>query len=175
MRREQLIPQEIQYLIDLINNQKLILAEIELDEVTAMPDYRQVLRVCDTNIPLSANFFKATPKRILIHKIDGSELDLNLQVPNWERKESDIMALTDDIGNRLLFETNYYDTIFNEETQEDEEVLVETKQEVCSVPTLKCLIFMSKQYPLISLFEKFTHQYVSDMKLEDEDYFKRLK
>ena len=54
MKKIQRVSTEQQQQIDLISSQKLILAEVQLDEITDMPNYRQVLRVRDVNIALSA-------------------------------------------------------------------------------------------------------------------------
>lgn len=166
MTKEQIIPIEIQELIGLINSENLILAEVELDEITAMPDYKQVLRVKDVNIALTVDYLKVNPKRLLIHKTTGEELDLNLPVPNWEKTGSDMMALVDENGERMLFETNYYD---------DEGIFVETTQEVALVPTLKYLMRMISQLKFKEIFRLFTAQYVNDIKEVDADYFSRLK
>ncbi len=166
MRRVQNINAQLQAQIDLINSQNLILAEVELDEITAMPDYRQVLRVQDNNIALSIGYLKVLPKRILIHKTTGEEIDLKLPVPDWEKTAADEMALVDENGERILVETNYFD---------DEDELVETTQEVVLVPTLKYLNLMIKVKKYAEIFQLFTEQYVNDIKALDADYFTRLK
>ena len=95
-------------------------------------------------------------------------------------------ALVDENGQRMLFETNYYDDVivqegyYDEDTQQDippvyEEQLIETKQEVKLVPTLKILMLMIDSKVFKTIFEMFTHQYVSDIKAENPDFFKELK
>lgn len=163
-------------MIDLIESQELILAEVQLDEITAMPEYNQVLRVRDNNIALSVGYLKIIPKRILVHKTTGEEIDLNLPVPNWEKKDTDEAALLDETGERILIPTNYYDdVVVDEETGETEEQLVETKNEVVLVPILKYLMMMVKEKKYYEIFQLFTNQYVDDIKAEDADYFKRLR
>ena len=165
--REQNIPAEIQQQIDYINLQKLILAEVPLDEVTDMPNYNQVLRVADCNMALSCGHLKMIPKRILIHKETGDELDLNLPIPNWEKSISDLAALVNpENGERFLVETNYYD---------DEENIIETTHEPVLVPILKYLKLMIQMKKFHEIFAMFTAQYVSDQKEIDIDYFKKIK
>ena len=96
------------------------------------------------------------------------------------------MALVDENGERMLFETKYYDNVevtagyYDEETQEYippvyEEQLIETKQEVKLVPTLKFLMLMVGSKHFKTIFEMFTLQYVSDLKAENPNFFKELK
>ena len=97
-----------------------------------------------------------------------------------------MMALVDENGERMLFETKYYDNVlvqegyYDEDTQQDippvyEEQLIETKQEVKLVPTLKFLMLMIGSKVFETIFEMFTLQYVSDIKAENPDFFKELK
>ena len=166
MRREQNIPQETLGLIDLINTQELILAKVQLPDLTEMPNYNQFLIVKDNNIALSIGYLKVLAKRILIHKTSGEELDLNLPVPDWERTESDFASLVNPAtGERLLFETNYYD---------DEDNLVETTQEDYKVPVLHYLKLMISQMPYASVFQSFTMQYVADVEAAVPNYFSML-
>lgn len=187
MRTEQIIPAQVQGLIDVILNQDLKLAEVALDSITIDGvEYEQVLRVKDVNIALSAEYLKVNPKRILINTITGEEKDLNLSVPDWTKTGQDMMALVDENGERMLFETKYYDDVlvqegwYDEELQQDippvyEEQLIETKQEVKLVPTLKFLMLMVGSKVFRTIFEMFTHQYVNDIKSENPNFFKELK
>ena len=97
-----------------------------------------------------------------------------------------MMALLDDNGQRIYFETNYYDDVliqegwYDEDTQQEippvyEEQLIETKQEVKLVPTLKFLMLMVGSKVFKTIFNLFTHQYVDDIKTENSNYFKELK
>ncbi len=176
MRIETIIPQEIQDQLDAINNELLILAEVELDEITDMSDYRQVLRVQDNNIALSQEHFKVIAKRILIHKTNGSELDLKLPVPDWTKTGSDMSSLIDEgTGGRVLVVQNTYDdVIIDEETGETEEQLISTEEVPVPVPTLKYLRNIIRRLKYHEAFEMFTVQYVNDIKAVDPDYFKRL-
>ena len=112
--------------------------------------------------------------------------DLNLSVPDWTKTGQDMMALEDENGERMLFETNYYDDVmvqeggYDEDTQQVippvyEEQLIETKQEVKLVPTLKFLMLMVGSKAFKTIFEMFTLQYVSDIKAENPNFFKELK
>ena len=187
MRTEQIIPAQVQGLVDAILNQDLILAEVPLDTIIIDGvEHEQVLRVKDVNIALSAEYLKVCPKRILINQVTGEEKDLNLSVPEWTKTGQDMMALVDENGERMLFETKYFDNVevtagyYDEETQEYipavyEEQLIETKQEVKLVPTLKFLMLMIGSKVFKTIFEMFTHQYVSDIKAENPDFFKELK
>lgn len=176
MRTETIIPQPIQEQIDAINNEMLILAEVELDEITGMPDYQQVLRVLDNVAALSQEYFKVIPKRILIHKVTGQELDLNLPVPDWTKTGNDVSALINEsTGERVLVEQNTYDdVVIDEETGETEEQLISTEEVPVLVPTLKYLRNIIKRLKYHEAFGVFTVQYVNDIKAVDPDYFKRL-
>lgn len=187
MRTEQIIPAQEQGLIDAILSQDLKLAEVTLDPITIDGvEYKQVLRVKDINIALSAEYLKVCPKRILINQITGEEKDLNLSVPDWTKTGADMMALVDENGQRMYFETNYYDNVmvqeggYDEENQQEippvyEEQLIETKQEVKLVPTLKFLMLMVGSKAFKTIFEMFTNQYVADIKAENPNFFKELK
>ena len=187
MRTEQIIPAQEQGLIDAILSQDLILAEVELDTIFIDGvEYKQFLRVKDVNIALSAEYLKVCPKRILVNQVTNEEKDLNLSVPEWTETCQDMMALVDENGERMLFETKYYDDVmiqegyYDEDLEQDippvyEEQLIETKQEVKLVPTLKFLMLMIGSKVFKTIFEMFTLQYVSDIKAEKPDFFKELK
>ena len=92
---------------------------------------------------------------------------MNLPVPNWEKSSSDLAALINpETGERFLFETNYFD---------DEDVLLETKQEPVLVPILNYLKLMIQMRKFHEIFAMFTAQYVSDQKEIDVDFFKKIK
>ena len=187
MRTEQIIPAQVQGLVDAILNQDLILAEVELDTIIIDGvEHKQYLRVKDINIALSAEYLNVCPKRILINQITGEEKDLNLSVPDWTKTGQDMMALVDENGERMLFETKYYDNVliqdgyYDEELEQDippvyEEQLIETKQEVKLVPTLKFLMLMVGSKVFRTIFEMFTLQYVNDIKADNPNFFKELK
>lgn len=177
MRTEQILPPQVQGLVDAILSQNLILAEVELEDIIIDGVlHKQFLRVKDVNIALSLEYLKVNPRRIFINTESNAEIDLNQPVPNWERHGSDMMALVDENGERMLFQTNYYDdVIINEETGETEEQLIETKQEVKLVPTLKTLMLIIGTKAFKVVFEDFTNQYVNDTKEVEPDYFKTLK
>ena len=135
---------------------------------------------------MSVEYLKVCPKRILVNQVTGEEKDLNLSVPEWTKTGQDMMALVDEDGERKYFETNYYDNVliqegyYDEELEQDvppvyEEQLIETKQEVKLVPTLKTLMFIIGTKAFKTVFEMFTLQYVNDIKAENPDYFKELK
>ncbi len=176
MIRQQIIPSPIQSIIDQIEQQKLILAEIPLPDIPAMPEYNQVLRVQDNNIALSISYLKINPKRILIHKETGEELDLNLPVPLWEKNAHDMAAIVDEAGERILVETTYSDyVVIDEETGEPELQVIETKQEPVLVHVLQYLMLMISQYKYKEVFAMFTQQYIADTLAEDETYYTRLR
>ena len=63
MRTEQIIPAEVQGLVDTILSQDLILADIELDTIVIDNiEHKQYLRVKDVNIALSVEYLKVCPK-----------------------------------------------------------------------------------------------------------------
>lgn len=187
MRTEQIIPTQEQGLVDDILSQDLILAEVELDTVFIdNVEHKQYLRVKDINIALSVEYLKVCPKRILINQITGEEKDLNLSVPDWTKTGQDMMALVDENGERMHFETKYYDNVLVQEGYYDEELeqnippvyeeqLIETKQEVKLVPTLKTLMFIIGTKAFKTVFEMFTLQYVNDIKVGNPNFFKELK
>lgn len=187
MRTEQIIPAQEQGLIDDILSQDLILADIELDTIFIdNVEHKQFLRVKDVNIALSVEYLKVCPKRILINQVTGEEKDLNLSVPDWTKTGQDMMALVDEDGERMYFETNYYDNVMVQKGYYDEELeqyippvyeeqLIETKQEVKLVPTLKFLMLMVGSKVFKTIFEMFTIQYINDIKEENPNYFKELK
>ena len=187
MRTEQIIPAQVQGVVDAILNQDLILAEVPLDTIIIDGvEHEQILRVKDVNIALSVEYLKVCPKRILINQVTGEEKDLNLSVPEWTKTGQDMMALVDENGERMFFETKYYDDVliqegyYDEELEQDippvyEEQLIETKQEVKLVPTLKFLMLMVGSKVFKTIFEMFTLQYVSDIKVGTPNFFKELK
>ena len=86
----------------------------------------------------------------------------------------------------MFFETKYYDNVlvqegyYDEELEQDippvyEEQLIETKQEVKLVPTLKTLMFIIGTKAFKTVFEMFTLQYVNDIKVGNPNFFKELK
>lgn len=166
MKRTQIIPTALQEQINAIENTELVVAEIALEQITAMPDYDQVIRIKDTIINLSEFNFIPKPKRILIHKVTNEEMDLGLRIEQWDLNRFSESALIDSDGQRILVDTNYYD---------EEDNLIETKQEPIHVNGLKYLTFLSHQFTLPELYGKFLQQYVDDIKAVDEDYFTRLK
>lgn len=165
MRREQIIPTADQFMINEIEATNLQLVELPLPDLEDNPNYRQVIRVEDVIINLSQGYFKAIPKRILIHKTTSEEKDLNLKVPNLERFKYDIAALVDNTGKRKLFETNYYD---------ENNELVETKQEPKHVNCVQYLTFLSSVQTLPQLFTAFIQQYIDDEQAVDPLIFTRL-
>lgn len=165
MRREQIIPTVDQYMINEIEETKLQLVELPLPDLDDNPHYSQVIRVEDVIINLSEGYFKALPKRILIHKVTGEEKDLNLKVPNLERFKYDIAALVDNTGHRKLFETNYYN---------DEDELVETKMEPFHVNCVQYLTFLASVQTLPQLFTAFIQQYIDDEQAIDPLIFTKL-
>lgn len=180
MIREQILPPHIQAMVDAVNAEKLILAEVLLPQIDDMPEYDQYFRVEDMNIALSGKYLKLIPTRVLVHKVSKYELNLNLPVPNWEKLAIDITALIDDeTGNRILVPATYSEYITPEPTEENpnpEPVLtvIETKDEPVLVPTLQYLLFIIKNKKLLEAIELFTIQFIEDEQLVNPDVFKTL-
>ena len=57
-----------------------------------MPNHDQVLRVRDINVAICADYVGLTPRRILVDKESGEEIDLNLFVPKWEITGSSVSS-----------------------------------------------------------------------------------
>ena len=103
--RKLIIPPQLQQIFDYIKSKKGILAEVPLPEITEMPNYNQFLRVKDNNIALSNHYLKIIPKRILIHKVTGEDLDLNLPLFEWLLTENSVSSWVDSAtGERMLFD-----------------------------------------------------------------------
>lgn len=179
MQREQTIPALLQGLVTYIESKELILAQVLLPEITDLPDYDQFLRVQDINIALSQGHLKIIPYRVLIHKTNGSELKLNLHVPDWTKSASDVTSILDEDGNRIMIPATYSQYVTPEPTEEvpePEPVLevVETKDEPVLVNTLKYLITVIENKKFIEAMEMFTQQFVDDEILLNPNAFKTL-
>ena len=168
---------QAQGLKQMLETLPVILAEIPLPEITDMPNYKQVLRVRDINVAISANYVGLTPKRILVHKITGEEIDMNLFVPKWEITGSNFSSLVNPQGVREVYEMEWYDDELDEvvttkpivtgldengdpiyEEQELEPLLDES----FLLPSIPYLMLMVKQVKLPVLIEMFSHQFIAD-------------
>ena len=179
MQREQIIPVQLQNKVTYINSKELILAQILLPQIADLPDYDQYMRVQDINIALSQGHLKVIPCRVLVHKTNGSELKLNLPVPDWTKSATDVTSILDDNGQRIMIPATYSQYVTPEPTEEvpePEPVLevVETKDEPVLVNTLKYLITVIENKKFIEAMEMFTQQFVDDEILLNPNAFKTL-
>lgn len=174
------MPPDIQAMVDAVNAERLILAEVLLPEINDMPEYNQYLRVEDMNIALSQKYLKLRPVRILIHKTSKKELAINLPVPNWEKFAIDLTFLIDSqTGQRILVPAVYSDWVTPEPMEENpnpEPVLevVKTVDEPVLVPTLQYLLLIMRNKKLLETIEVFTHQFIEDEQKVNPDVFKIL-
>lgn len=176
---------QAQGLKSMLETLPVILAEIPLPEIEDMPNYNQVLRVKDINVATSVNFVCLTPKRILIHKTTGEEIDLNLFVPKWEITGSSVSSHVNENGEREFYEMEWFDDetgeVVTTETVigigEDGEAFSEEKDlgvledEVFLMPSIPYLMFFTQQTKLPLLIQMFSSQFISDY----ADVWTRLK
>lgn len=179
MRIEQVIPAELQNLVTLINSKQLILAKVLLPEITELPEYDQYMVVQDINIALSQGHLKIIPCRVLVHKTNGTELKLNLPVPDWTKSQTDVSSMLDDEGKRIMIPATYSQYVTPEPTEEVPEPepaleVVETKDEPVLVNTLKYLITVIEDKNFIEAMKMFTQQFVDDEILLNPNAFKTL-
>ena len=179
MQRQQIIPEQLQNLVTYIESKDLILAQVQLPEITELPEYNQFMRVQDINIALSQGHLKIIPCRVLVHKTNGTELKLNLHVPDWEKSANDLTSVLDEDGNRIMIPATYSDYVTPEPTEEvpePEAVLqvIETKNEPVLVHTLKYLITVIENKKFKEAMELFTQQFVDDEILLNPNAFKEL-
>lgn len=168
---------QAQGLKQMLETMPVILAEIPLPEIPAMPNHNQVLRVRDINVAICANYVGLTPKRILVDKESGEEIDLNLFVPKWEITGSSVSSHVNAEGEREYYEMEWYDDETNEavttqnvEVEMDEEgnpileeqPLEELVDEVFLMPSIPYLMFFTKQVKLPNLLQIFSSQFVND-------------
>lgn len=168
---------QAQGLKQMLETMPVILAEIPLPEIPAMPHHNQVLRVRDINIAICANYVGLTPKRILIDKESGEEIDLNLFVPKWEITENSVSSHVNAQGEREYYEMEWYDDETNEvvTTQNvevgvdeegnpilEEQPLEELIDEVFLISSIPYLMFFTKQVKLPNLIQMFSSQFVND-------------
>lgn len=179
MIREQLLPAQLQGLVNYIESKELILAQVLLPEINDLPEYDQYLRVQDINIALSQGHLKIIPYRVLIHKTNGVELKLNLPVPEWTKTAADLTSILDKKGQKIMLPATYSDYMTADSTDEvpnPEPVLtvIETKDEPVLVNTLKYLITVIESKKFIEVMELFTQQFVDDERFKNPNAFKTL-
>lgn len=176
---------QAQGLKQMLESLPVILAEIPLPEIPAMPNYNQVLRVRDINVAICADYVGLTPKRILVDKESGEKIDLNLYVPKWEITGSSVSSHVNAQGEREFYEMEYFDDETGEAVTtetisgigEDGEVFTEEKEleplvdEAFMMPSIPYLMFFTQKIKLPVLIEMFSHQFVSD----NMDVWTRLK
>ena len=166
MTRQQIIPEALQEQINAIEATELLVASIQLNDITINDIvYEQYIRIKDTIINLSDYLFLPKPKRILINKETGEVKDFTITLPEWDITRFSISALIDSDGQRILVDTEYRD--------EDGE-LIETKKEPIHVSSLQYLTFLAKQVPLPTLYGKFLQQYIDDELEKDPNVFNKL-
>ena len=172
--RKLIIPPQLQQVFDYIKSKKGILAEVPLPDITEMPNYNQFLRVKDNNISLSSHYLKIIPKRILVHKVSGEELDLNLPVFDWTLGDYSVSSWIDSAtGERMLFDVVEVDEEGNETPVLDEEG--NQVKEAYKIKSLQYLEFLVENLKYKEILALFTKQYKDDIELEDATYFTRLK
>lgn len=166
MKRTQIIPQALQEQINAIEATELIVAEVKLNDITINNVvHEQYIRVKDTIINLSDFRFLPKPKRILVNSETQEEKDYTITLPAWDIEKYSVSALIDSDGQRILVDTEYLD---------DEDNVVETKQEPIHVNTLQYLTYLSKLLPLPTLYGKFLQQYIDDELIKDANVFHKL-
>lgn len=172
--RKLIIPPQLQQIFDYIKSKKGILAEVPLPEITEMPNYNQFLRVKDNNIALSNHYLKIIPKRTLIHKVTGEDLDLNLPVFEWLLTENSVSSWVDSAtGERMLFDVVEVDEEENETPVLDEEG--NQVKEPYKIKSLQYLEFLVENLKYKEILALFTKQYKDDIELTDPTFFTRLK
>lgn len=167
---------QAQGLKQMLETMPVILAEIPLPEIPAMPHHNQVLRVRDINVAICSNYVGLTPKRILIDKESSEEIDLNLFVPKWEITNSNMTSVVNQNGQREFYEMEWYDdqtgevvtTDMIEIVGENGEISTEEREleildnEKFSIPSLPYLMLCAQNTKLPTLIQMFSQQFVSD-------------
>lgn len=176
---------QAQGLKQMLETLPVILAEIPLPEITAIPNHKQVLRVRDINVAICADYVGLTPRRILVNKESGEEVDLNLFVPKWEITGSSVSSHVNEQGEREYYEMEWVNdegevvttqmvevgTDENGEPILEEQPLEPLADEVFLMPSIPYLMMFTKQIVLPDLIETFSHQFVDD----NMDVWTRLK
>jgi len=166
MKRTQIIPQALQEQINAIEATELIVAEVKLNDITINDIvYEQYIRIKDTIINLSDFQFLPKPKRILINTETQEEKDFSITLPSWNIEKYSVSAMIDNNGQRILVDTEY---------RNDNDELIEVKQEPIHVNSLQYLTHLSKLLPLPTLYGKFLQQYVDDELEKDANVFDKL-
>lgn len=167
---------QAQGLKQMLETLPVILAEISLPEITVMPNHSQVLRVRDINVAICADYVGLTPRRILVDKESGEEIDLNLFVPKWEITGSSVSSHVTAEGEREYYEMEWYNDETNEaitseilnQVGENGQTFLEANQleelvdEVFLMPSIPYLMFFTQQIKLPLLIQMFSAQFVSD-------------
>lgn len=172
--------QQAEQLKAMLESLPVKLAEILLPEIEDMPNHNQVLRVANVNIAISVDFIQITPKRILINKTDGKELDLNLFVPEWIIKKESQTSHVDANGNRILYDREWVDNEGNVITEhtvtkynyDDKNNIIGSEDIVEQLPILEPQAFLMPSIPYLMLFatqidlptllQMFSGQFVQD-------------
>lgn len=174
----------------LIESQEVVLAKIELPEITINGViHDQILKVRNVNVAIAVDFIKISPERVLINQETQKELKgMNLYVPDWTITDENISSHIGEDGQRIMYEMEYYDDetgeviteqvviqdILDEEgnpildenglptTEDVVEELEPLADEAFMMPTIPYLMLFVGQMLLPDLILTFSHQYVDD-------------
>lgn len=174
----------------LIESQEVVLAKIELPDVTINGVvHDQVLIVRNVNVAIASKYIKISPERVLINQETNKQAKgLNLFVPDWTITSDNLSSHIGEDGQRIYYEMEYYDdetdevvteqTVTNYILDEDgNQVLDENgipttedvvedleplEDEAFMMPTIPYLMFFTKQVVLPDLLQMFSGQYVND-------------
>lgn len=174
----------------LIESQEVVLAKIELPEITINGViHDQILKVRNVNVAIAVDFIKISPERVLINQETQKELKgMNLYVPDWTITDENLSSHIGEDGQRIMYEMEYYDDetgeviteqvviqdILDEEgnpildenglptTEDVVEELEPLADEAFMMPTIPYLMLFVGQMLLPDLILTFSHQYVDD-------------
>lgn len=181
---------QAQGLKTLIESQEVVLAKIDLPEITINGVvHDQILKVRNVNVAIAVDFIKISPERVLINQETQKELKgMNLYVPDWTITDENLSSHIGEDGQRIMYEMEYYDDetdevvteqvviqdVLDEEgnpildengmptTADVVEELEPLADEAFMMPTIPYLMLFIGQMLLPDLILTFSHQYVDD-------------
>lgn len=157
---------QAQVLKALIESQEVILAKIDLPDITINGvEHSQTLLVRNLNVAISVNYIKISPERFLTDKVTDKEVKgLNLYVPDWTITSDNLSSHIGADGQRIMYAMEYFNDETEEVVTEDEEgnALPILEPEAFLMPTIPYLMFFAKQIVLPELLQTFSHQFVAD-------------